>query len=118
MADRLVYSTNPDANRRCDGCGQLVSQCSCRKDEKVGGQVAGVLRIEKAGRGGKTVTLIDKLPANDGFLKELARKLKNACGSGGTHMIEGGAGRVEIQGDKRAQIRVLLEKEGIRCKGM
>jgi translation initiation factor 1 len=115
-AARLVYSTNPDENRRCAKCGQLVAQCVCRKEEAVG-QVTGVLRIEKAGRGGKTVTVIDKLPANEGFLAELARKLKNACGSGGTHRIDGPMGRVEIQGDKRERIRDLLQKEGIGCKG-
>jgi translation initiation factor 1 len=116
-ADRLVYSTNPDENRRCAKCGQLIPQCVCRKDAKLGGQVTGVLRIEKAGRGGKTVTVIDKLPANEGFLANLARKLKNACGSGGTHRIDGPVGRIEIQGDKRERIRDVLEKEGIRCKG-
>lgn len=116
-ADRLVYSTNPGENQRCATCGELVSQCTCPREEKVAGQVTGVLRIEKAGRGGKTVTVIDQLPANEAFLADLARKLKNACGSGGTHLIDGRMGRVEIQGDKRERIRDLLRKEGIRCKG-
>ncbi len=116
-AGRLVYSTNPEENRRCAKCGELVSQCACRQDEEIEGPVTGVLRIEKAGRGGKTVTVIDKLPANETFLANLTRKLKSACGSGGTHMIDGPAGRIEIQGDKRERIRDLLKKEGVRCKG-
>jgi translation initiation factor 1 len=116
-AGRPVYSTNPDENRRCEKCRELISGCACRKDEKIDGPVTGVLRIEKTGRGGKTVTVIDKLPANEAFLADLARKLKNACGSGGTHMIDGQIGRIEIQGDKLERIRDLLQKEGIRCKG-
>jgi translation initiation factor 1 len=76
-----------------------------------------VLRIEKAGRNGKTVTVIDGLPKVNVFLKEMTKNLKNRCGSGGTYLMDGKEGRIEIQGDKRELIRRLLESEGIRCKG-
>lgn len=76
-----------------------------------------VLRIEKQGRGGKTVTVIDGLPKLNVFLKELTKKLKSACGSGGTFSMEGKEGQIEIQGDKREMIRALLEKDGIKTKG-
>lgn len=75
-----------------------------------------VLRIEKTGRGGKTVTVIDKLPRSGDYLSRLAKMLKTRCGSGGTYKIEED-GRVEIQGDKRDMIRAIFEKEGIRFKG-
>lgn len=75
------------------------------------------LRIEKQGRGGKTVTVIDGLPKMNVFLKDLTKKLKNACGSGGTFSLEGKEGLIEIQGDKRDQIRAILEKDGIQTKG-
>lgn len=75
------------------------------------------LRIEKQGRGGKTVTVIDGLPKLVPFLKDLTKELKNACGSGGTYLTDGKDGVIEIQGDKRDQIRGLLEKQGIQTKG-
>lgn len=119
MADsRLVFSTNPDDNRRCATCGELVSECTCRAPAST--DPAGFtakIRIEKAGRGGKTVTVIDELPANADYLKELARKLKTGCGCGGTHAIAAGRGVIEIQGDNRPRIRELLQKEGVRFKG-
>lgn len=75
-----------------------------------------VLRIEKTGRGGKTVTVIDKLPRSGDYLSRLAKMLKTRCGSGGTYKIEE-SGMVEIQGDKREMIRAIFEKEKISYKG-
>ncbi len=75
------------------------------------------LRIEKQGRGGKTVTVISDLPKLEIFLKELTTLLKTRCGSGGTYRMDGKDGTVEIQGDKRDLIRAILEKEGITTKG-
>jgi len=75
------------------------------------------LRMEKSGRGGKTVTVIDELPKQELFLKELTKKLKTKAGSGGTYRMDGKEGLIEIQGDKRDLIRKFLEKEGIRFKG-
>ncbi|HET9768344.1 MAG TPA: translation initiation factor [Thermoanaerobaculia bacterium] len=71
------------------------------------------LSIERARRGGKTVTVIDGLPRNEPFLAELAGELKRACGSGGT-VAEG---RVEIQGDQREKLHALLAKRGWTVKG-
>lgn len=76
-----------------------------------------VLRIEKQGRGGKTVTVIDGLPKIEIFLKELTTSLKKKCGSGGTYILSGRDGVIEIQGDKRDMIRDLLAKDGIKTKG-
>jgi len=76
-----------------------------------------ILSIEKQGRGGKTVTVIDGLPKLNVFLKDLTKRLKNSCGSGGTFSMEGKEGVIEIQGDKRDLIRTLLAKENIKTKG-
>jgi translation initiation factor 1 len=76
-----------------------------------------VLRIEKQGRAGKTVTVIDRLPKNEVFLKNLTTTLKKRCGSGGTYLMDGKEGVIEIQGDKREIIRAALQKEGIQSKG-
>jgi translation initiation factor 1 len=69
--------------------------------------------MEKKGRGGKTVTVVDGLPHNDTFLRELGQELKRACGTGGT--VADGA--VELQGDVRDRLRDLLLKKGFVVKG-
>ncbi len=115
---RLVYSTDPAINRKCEKCKELVSECTCVPEQEVKGyKFIAILRIEKQGRGGKTVTVIDKLPKNEVFLKNLTTILKKKCGSGGTYMTDGRDGVIEIQGDKRETIRQALTKEGIRSKG-
>jgi translation initiation factor 1 len=119
MSDsRLVYSTDPALNKKCPGCKQLLAACTCEKEPSLStSKFTAVLRIEKQGRGGKTVTSINGLPKINVFLKELTKSLKNACGAGGTFSLEGKEGVIEIQGDKREQIRALLAKQGIRTKG-
>jgi predicted translation initiation factor SUI1 len=67
---------------------------------------------ETAGRRGKGVTVVSDLPLKDDELKELATRLKNVCGSGGTAKD----GRIEIQGDHRAKVAEELEKLGYKVK--
>lgn len=110
---RTVYST--EKGRACPRCGWPVTECRCAAslEEPVPARIVAKLRIEKAGRGGKTVTVVDGLPRNRVFLKELATELKRACGTGG------GAGEttVEIQGDHREALRALLGARGWTVKG-
>ena len=110
---RLVFST--DRGRMCPGCGWPADNCRCsRKGEAaVPDRVVAKLRVEKAGRGGKTVTVVYDLPRNATFLKELCTELKRSCGTGGT--VEGDT--VEIQGDHRDRLRELLQKRGLVVKG-
>jgi translation initiation factor 1 len=79
------------------------------KPEKNRGRVD-VLR-EKAGRGGKTVTVAAGftgigLPEKE----QLAKKMQKACGVGGTVKD----GRIEIQGDKRDEVARILVEAGFR----
>jgi translation initiation factor 1 len=115
---RLVYSTDPKLNQKCPKCKEVLSECTCEAevDAKAYKFIA-VLRIEKQGRSGKTVTVIDRLPKSELFLKDLTTKLKKKCGSGGTYLMDGKDGVIEIQGDKRDLIRAALAKEGIQSKG-
>jgi len=76
-------------------------------------KIVAKLRVEKSGRGGKTVTVVDGLPRNRELLKQLAGELKRACGTGGTT----GDTHVEIQGDQREAIRALLVAKGWAVKG-
>jgi len=65
-----------------------------------------ILRV-KAGRGGKTVTVVKNfvgigLPEKE----QLAKAMQRACGTGGTVKN----GQIEIQGDKREEVaRILTE---------
>jgi translation initiation factor 1 len=47
-------------------------------------------------------------------IEELARKLRNACGCGGTTRER----TIELQGNHVARIRSLLEEEGFRVAGI
>ena len=67
---------------------------------------------ETAGRKGKGVTVVSELPLNEDDLKELATRLKNRCGSGGTAKDR----RIEIQGDHRDTVQTELEKIGYNVK--
>ena len=65
---------------------------------------------QKAGRGGKTVTVVKNfvgigLPEKE----QLAKKMK-ACGTGGTVKN----GQIEIQGDKREEVAEILREAGFR----
>jgi len=70
------------------------------------------IRRETKGRKGKGVVTISGLGLDTKTLKELAKKLKKTCGSGGTVVGE----IIEIQGDKREIIKEALEKEGFKVK--
>jgi translation initiation factor 1 len=110
---RVVFSTA--AGRICRGCGQPERGCQCGKAsaEAVPVRPVAKLRMEKAGRGGKTVTVVFGLPNNAAFLKDLAQQLKRACGTGGTATDEG----VELQGDLRDRVREFLLAKGFAVKG-
>lgn len=112
---RTVYSTG--AGRVCPGCGWPQQDCKCSRtigrDEPVPDRIVAKLRMEKAGRGGKTVTTVYGLPRNAAFLKELTQELKRACGTGGTATADG----VELQGDLRDRVREYLRKKGYTVKG-
>ena len=112
--ERLVYSTG--RGRVCAGCGWPVDDCKCsanRGDAAVPSRIVAKLRMEKTGRGGKTVTVIYDLPRNAAFLKELCQELKRACGTGGAVADDA----IELQGDLRDRVRDLLQRRGIVVKG-
>jgi len=66
---------------------------------------------QKAGRGGKTVTVATNfvgigLPEKE----QLARKMQKTCGTGGTVKN----GQIEIQGDQREAVARILTEAGFR----
>lgn len=67
------------------------------------------LRREKAGRGGKTVSVLEGISATD-ERREILAIIKKQCGCGGT--VKGEC--IEIQGDKRDEITKVLTEQGYR----
>ncbi len=112
---RLVYSS--DSGRVCPGCGWPSGNCQCSARRAgvaaVPDRVVAKLRMEKAGRGGKTVTVVFDLPGNTAFLKGLCTELKRTCGVGGTVTET----TVELQGDQRDRVRDYLRSKGFTVKG-
>ena len=112
---RIVYSTATGGT--CAGCGWPQRECKCSSKRAASApiptRVVAKLRMEKRGRGGKTVTVIYGLPQNEAFLKGLCSELKRACGTGGA-VIDGG---VEVQGELRDRVRDALTKNGYVVKG-
>lgn len=105
----LVYST--DQGRLCPDCEYSVEDCQCKNEQIIGdGKV--LISLETKGRKGKGVTVVKGLPITQDELKKLGKKLKTQCGTGGAVKD----GQIEIQGDQRQQIKVMLEKEGYSSK--
>lgn len=103
----IVYST--EHGRMCPSCGKPLAGCVCRqKCEIPTGD--GIVRVgrETKGRKGKGVTVITGVPLDDTGLKELGKKLKTKCGSGGT--VKDGV--IEIQGDHRDVLLDDLKNRG------
>jgi translation initiation factor 1 len=112
---KLVYSTA--IGSVCPGCGRPARDCICSSrqtaDVPIPARIVAKLRMEKKGRGGKTVTVVYDLPRNTAFLNELAQDLKRACGTGGA-VVDA---TIELQGDLRERVRARLEQRGYIIKG-
>jgi translation initiation factor 1 len=70
--------------------------------------------LEKKGRRGSGVTVIEGFHHTREDLAGMARELKNLCGAGGTVREDS----IEIQGDHRATIAEWLRARGFRVKGV
>lgn len=113
---RVVYESQQ--GRVCPQCGWPATACRCAsqqavEDERVPARLVFKLRVERTGRGGKTVTVIDGFPHNAPFAAALAQELKRSCGTGGA--LRDGA--LELQGDLRDRVRELLTRKGHAVKG-
>jgi len=78
VSERVVYRTG--IGRICPDCGWPAAACKCSRGAGGGApvpaKVTAKLRLEKSGRGGKSVTVVDGLPDNDAFLRELAHRFQ------------------------------------------
>jgi translation initiation factor 1 len=111
-AGGLVYST--DGGRMCPRCRQPVGQCGCGPADPAAPAGDGIVRVSRQtkGRAGKGVTLVAGLALGADDLAALGRRLRTACGAGGT--VKNGA--IEIQGDHCDAVIALLRDQGFTVK--
>ncbi len=74
----------------------------------------GIVRVgrETKGRKGKGMTVVSGVPLHPEGLRDLAKQLKQKCGTGGT--VKGGV--IEIQGDHRDLLVAELQARGYTVK--
>ena len=96
----VVYSTNPDYEY--SDHSQEESDTLPKNQQKMR------LNMERAGRGGKTVTLVKGFVGSEEDITALSKLLKQKCGVGGSVKD----GEIIIQGDHRQRLIEILKKEG------
>jgi translation initiation factor 1 len=74
------------------------------------GPARAVVRMERKGRGGKEVTIVEKLDLKPAELERWAKELKQALGTGGA--VDGDM--IVLQGDVRPRVEALLVKRGVK----
>ena len=97
----VVYSTNPDFEFQYEGEKEVFDTLPPTQQKLR-------VKMERSGRGGKTVTVVDKFVGTDDDLNALGKILKTKCGVGGSVKD----GQVIIQGDFKERIVSLLIEMG------
>lgn len=95
----VVYSTNPDFEYSDNSLEDV--ETLPKNQQKLR------LNMERAGRGGKTVTLVKGFVGSDEDINALCKLLKQKCGVGGS--VKDGV--IIIQGDHRQRLIEILKKE-------
>jgi translation initiation factor 1 len=104
--DGIVYSTEPDFAFK-----DLLQGLLPKEEEESDSSMPKLnIRMEKKGRGGKTVTVIEGFSGSEDALKDLEKKLKTHCGTGGSS----GNSEILIQGDQRKKVMEFLQKLGYK----
>ena len=102
----LVYSTNPDTMKDMEN---KATEEDFTPDPS--GQTLRVW-VEKKHRGGKTATIIRDFEGSDKALNDLAKTLKNKCGTGGSAKD----GEIILQGAIADKVVSLLKDMGYGVK--
>lgn len=93
----------------CPVCGLPKELCMC---EEIAREQQTVRISVDSRRYGKMVTVIDGIDENDIDIVDLAKQLKNKCAAGGTYKD----GRIELQGDHKKKVKLVLEDMGFRTE--
>lgn len=97
----VVFSTNPDFEYEYEGEEETIETLSPDRQRLH-------VRMERSGRGGKTVTVVDNFAGTTADLESLGKILKGRCGVGGSVKD----GQILIQGDFRPRIIEILKSLG------
>ena len=115
---RLVYSSDGSHLKICKICKEDPCECvdSIANIQTIEpNKVTLKIKLEKNQRGGKLVTVLHDFPFNPAYFEDLAKKLKNHCGTGGTYKKEAKP-QIELQGDQRVKVEAFLLKLGFKTK--
>ena len=96
----VVYSTNTDFDYSEDTQDEAISLPKNQQKLR--------LYMERAGRGGKTVTIVKFFVGSEDDMVALCKILKQKCGVGGSVKD----GEIIIQGDHRERLLDILKKDG------
>lgn len=100
----IVYSTNPDFEYETNDVVEEETLPASEQRLRV--------FIDKKQRAGRVVTLITGFVGTQEDLTNLSKLLKNKCGVGGSAK----EGEILIQGEKRAKVIEILQKEGYHVR--
>ena len=106
VKSKLVYSTDRVIQKKKPVENALRASAWPVQPQKV------TVRLERKGRGGKSVTVIDDLQMRQKEKEALLKQLKTKLGTGGTVKDTS----LEIQGDHRDALMVELGKMGYTAK--
>jgi len=106
------HPTDPRAVQRKPRGQAPQAQPAARQIENPSakGPARAVVRIERSGRGGKEVTVVEQLGLPDAAMTEWLKDLKASMGCGGS--VEGDA--LVLQGDQRKRLPARLTARGVR----
>lgn len=113
MADktrRLVYSTDPDPEPARPEAKPSANLAAALPTRQLNTPVR--VWLDRKGRGGKTVSVIKGIMSPPAGKEALLKVLKTKLGTGGAIKD----GDIEIQGDHREKIVVLLNELGYKAK--
>lgn len=94
----IVYSTDPGFKEEVE-----ENQVDLPASEQMV-----LVKLDRKQRAGKTVTLVEGFEMSDEKIEQLAKQLKNICGTGGSAKN----GEIIIQGDHKEKIFNWLQKQG------
>ena len=100
----VIYSTNPDYQYAYEDEEEIIETLPPAQQKLH-------VKMERSGRGGKTVTLVEKFVGTEEDLNALGKLLKGKCGVGGSVKD----GQIIIQGDFRERIIAILKDLGYKA---
>jgi translation initiation factor 1 len=100
----IVYSTDPEYDYEYD---------EQQEDETLSPEKQNlIVSLDNKNRKGKAVTLVSGFIGTESDLKDLAKSLKQYCGTGGSAKD----GEIIVQGDTRKKVSEYLNNKGYRNK--